>query len=204
MSSGICPRANEERIIKFTPNLLSLVRDFACNERSCGNHAHFSDYLNTHALLEYCSGRNITHLFCSVDEDENPVLVKGFITLRASSVLVGTESGGYVGVPSVEISELAVDKRYERQGIGSMLLKFAISFCEEVREYIGVRYLTVYADKMAVDFYKHVMEFDDVSGYEIPHDDWNSNCVPLIKQLRDIYSLEPCFYSEEDEDDEYV
>ena len=109
----------------------------------------------------------------------------GFVTLRASSLTVECEN--YTeGHPALEISELAVDKKYERQGIGTDLVKLAVVEAGELNsDYLGIEYLVLCADPASIDFYLHSkFNFDKLKDFfYLPREQWNVSCEPLFSKL---------------------
>ena len=93
----------------------------------------------------------VTHILIDTAKQN----IAGFITLRATSLVSeGTDKIKLVE-PAIEIAELAVDAKYERQGIGSALIGIAIDVSDELRKkVIGIRHIVVCADKSAIEFYK--------------------------------------------------
>jgi len=108
----------------------------------------------------------------------------GFITLRASSLL-SSEGQTIIGRPAIEVAMLAVDQAYERRGVGTALIEFAIAEAALLRgEHLGVRCITLAADHHAVTFYEK-MGFNRLSElYEIPFEPWSVNCVPMLMELQ--------------------
>ena len=74
--------------------------------------------------------------------------------MKATSLVV--YDGKMNGSPAIEIAELSVDKDHEGNDNGSILLKFALRLCDELRDQIGIKYLLACAEKNDVGFYKDV------------------------------------------------
>ena len=136
------------------------------------------------ALAEKQEGLNTTHLFISED-DTGEEFICGYITLKATA-LIREDDGIKLGFPALEISELAVDKRDERQGLGTTMVKFAFVFAEDLRDTsLGIQYITLCADPNAVSFYeREEFGFAKVQDYDdIPREGWNKTCTPMFVKI---------------------
>jgi ribosomal protein S18 acetylase RimI-like enzyme len=126
-----------------------------------------------------------TYIF--VNEKDGTKDIMGFITLRASSLILDIGETNKMGYPALEISELAVDERYEKNGVGSDLVKFAINLSYDLNKQIGIQYVVLCADPMAVGFYENPeLKFEKIPthcGKSLPRENWNKNCTPMIKKL---------------------
>ncbi|NEN25242.1 GNAT family N-acetyltransferase [Cryomorpha ignava] len=77
--------------------------------------------------------------------DQETVLIKGYYTLANNSIahdLIPTEfqkklPGSYKSIPATLLGRLAIDKRFQRQGIGKLLLIDALMRSYEVSKSIG-------------------------------------------------------------------
>ena len=56
--------------------------------------------------------------------------------------------------PAIKLARLSVDSRFERRGVGRLLLFAAVSIALNVSEYVGCRYITVDAKQEAIEFYE--------------------------------------------------
>lgn len=177
------------RIVQFGVEHAELYSLFACNEKNCGNWEYYTDYLHYNALSDSKTGLSVTYVLCDYEgakeEDMKPVRIIGFVSLKASALISGTYDEPLEGVPAIEISELAVDREFERQGIGRLLLNTAVYIADEVRKnYIGAKYLLVCAEPQAVDFYQHTLGFKKVSSmYNVLREQWNKNCIPMMLKI---------------------
>ena len=189
---------NQAHFELLNSELLGLARSFSVNPNSCENSAFYSEYLRFSAMGDQISGHNTTHLF--IDDDTKQLM--GFISLRASSIISEDDSHAFIGIPALEISVLAVDEKYERRGVGSALIDFAIATAAELhRSFIGVQHLILAADKLAVGFYKR-MAFVTMEDRwtHIPKEQFSTSCVPMDLQLDfETEAFEPF---PDDEDDE--
>lgn len=174
----------EDRIELYTASHMGLACDFQVNPDSCGNHEHYEEYIRFIAIGDKTAGMGTTHAFVRDDGTEQKLL--GYITLRATSYIKMIDNIPH-GSPAIEIFELAVNKDYEKNGIGTILVQFAITLAGELNEgSMGIRYITLCADKLAVPFYEK-MGFAKVEDYgEIPRENWNVNCIPMFLKIPDL------------------
>ena len=56
--------------------------------------------------------------------------------------------------PAIKLARLSVDSRFERKGVGRLLLSAAVSIALNVSKYVGCRYMTVDAKQEAIGFYE--------------------------------------------------
>lgn len=56
--------------------------------------------------------------------------------------------------PAIKLARLAVDSRFERNGVGRLLLSAAVSIALNVSQHVGCRYMTVDAKQEAIGFYE--------------------------------------------------
>jgi len=80
----------------------------------------------------------------------------GYITISAASIKkVNIQANKpYEDIPVLRIARLAVDKSYQKKGIGKRLLKFTINKAIELKENYGCAGIVVDAKDEAVEFYK--------------------------------------------------
>jgi len=153
-----------------------------------------NDFIMNDALSEQQQLLSRTHICFYKDH------VAGFITLAADSIRIDkdklqadqhVDGCVYRAYPCILIARLATDKRLQRHGIGSYLLKLAIGFALEGP--LGCRYLSVDPKECAVEFYQKIG-----FGY------WTKsqrrmylNMMDVAQQLEPKESLDP--WSEEKE-----
>lgn len=167
-----------------------LARKFHVNPESCNNPEYFEDFLRFMSCGDYIKGASVTHILIDRNNDTSEERIMGFVSLRASSLTqeeYSDERGKIiVGRAALEIFELAVDKDYERQGIGSDLVSIAIDKAAELRKDIGIERLVLCAAETAVGFYIK-QEFSKAEDYYgIPRDLTNQTCVAMFKTLPEI------------------
>ena len=171
------------RIEIFSQEYAGLAWSFQVNPDSCGNSDHYEQYIRLSAITDRNQRKGLTYVLIESEDGEQSIL--GFITMRTSSMIKQYDNK-IIGEAALEITEIAVDKRFEHQGIGTLLLALAVTVANEINEsFASVRYVAVCADRMAVPFYKR-FGFDELSDYgDIPRDGWNKDCVPMTLRLPD-------------------
>jgi GNAT superfamily N-acetyltransferase len=124
------------------------TKGFACAADS------LTEWLTRRALKNEGNGGSRTYVVC----DDNQVV--GFYALAAGSI-ARKEAAGKLKrnapdpIPAVILGRLAVDTRWQGQGVGGALLKDAVERALNVAEHVGARVLVVHAlDEEASAFYK--------------------------------------------------
>ena len=161
---------------------VGLAWNFNVNPTSCADPDFYRNHLLFNALTEQKAGNTTTHII--IDQQKNRIL--GFVSLRATSVLTKHESGRELGDPAIEISVLAVDKDYERHGVGRTLIYHVINEAIFLHEnHLGMKNIVLAADAKAVPFYKKLgfTRLNKVWDSDIPRETWNLNCVQMCMQL---------------------
>jgi len=172
--------------VQFNKNHTGLAQQFWVNPLSCENPAHYENYIRYIAITDRKSGKGFTHLIIDTDEANSYNKIVGFVTLRTSSLIM-TEYNSVIGRSAIEITELAIDKDYERKGFGRQLIDLALSVTDEVRQnYAGVEFLVAVADPASEAFYIR-QEFEKLADYyEIPRENWNVNCIPMLLRFPEL------------------
>ena len=119
-----------------------------------------NDFIKNDARREQECMLSRTYLF-SYEKD-----IVGFVSLSADSVLApllkkedwvrkeGSSKSRYSNLPCILIGRLAVVEKYERQGIGTNILYWAVGLITNVVcKSVGCRYITVDPKKEALDLY---------------------------------------------------
>jgi ribosomal protein S18 acetylase RimI-like enzyme len=173
----------ELRLEVFSAEFAGLAWGFQVNPVSCGNNGHYEEYIRLVAASDRLHGYGTTHAI--IGNENGADILLGFITLRASSYII-LQEGIARGNAALEIVELAIDRRYERIGIGSKLVDFAVAMADSLNEhFMGVKYIVLCADELAVPFYESY-GFSKVSDYgDIPRNGANDGCVPMVLRIKD-------------------
>lgn len=112
----------------------------------------FADYLVYNAA--YDQQKRMGQLYLAIYKGR----VVGYMMLAASRLdkdkqkKLGIDSYGHI--PALLISLLAVDKRYESQGIGSFMVQYAENLATTTAANIGCRVVLVNSEPDVVGFYK--------------------------------------------------
>ena len=174
---------------KMSSEYVGLAWKFRVSPESCDNPDHYESFLRLSAITEQNSGRGVTHVLVTLDDESGNVNddseIIGFMTLRATSLVDSTSKLSYVR-PSLEIAELAINQKHERQGFGTKLVGAAILIATQLNErFIGIQNVVLCADPKAVGFYeKPDVGFGKMTDYyDILPDGWNDHCVPMYIRL---------------------
>lgn len=133
-----------------------LTRDRGHDLKSfcCGND-DIDDFLKNCAIIDQEDKLSRTYLVFLRDD------MIGFFSLAASSIEIlaidttnGIEKFSESVYPAIDISKLAVAKKFQGRGIGEYILKVAIGKILSVSEDIGCRYVILDSVKDKVGFYK--------------------------------------------------
>jgi GNAT superfamily N-acetyltransferase len=157
-----------------------LRRDHAVDDFDCGRE-QLNKYLQLYAWQNQQAGASQTYV--GVVDDA----IVGFHTLAASQVMYDdapqrlTKGLARHPVPLVLLARLAVDHRWQKQGVGKALLKDAMLRTLQAADIAGIRALAVHAkDDGAKRFYEH---FDFVPSPSDP-----MHLFVLLKDVRRIVS----------------
>lgn len=165
---------------------VELSRDFHVNPDRCKNPGHYETYISQDCFVDQKQGMGVTHVFIDEDQETGNKKIAGYITLRNSSLIMETGEAYKLGYPALEISELAVDKNYEGQGLGTDMVKFAINEAVDLNEEkVGCQYVILCADPEAVGFYANSnLKFIPIRQLqEIPREPRNSRCTPMMLKI---------------------
>lgn len=136
---------------------LKSISNFKCYEKE------LEDFIKEDALENQKQGISKTYLFFY----ENNLV--GYITLLADTLRLEGELREffkskdilYKTLPAIKIGRLAVDNRFQRQGIGKRILEFSMVITTKIsQEYVGCRFLILDAKrnqdpkKDSIHFYK--------------------------------------------------
>ncbi len=159
--------------------------NFRVDDSRCQNPEHYYNYLTLQALTDQNDGLGETYLYIEHDDDTEAENIMGYITLRASSFIKDMGETKKFGYPALEIAELAVDKRYVGQHVGTDMVLDAINIANELNDIISIKYVVLCADPQAEGFYKKLefVKMQDV-WEEVPREHSNITCVPMYLKLR--------------------
>jgi len=148
----------------------------------CGNH-DLNDFLKEDALPNQKDRLSVTRL---IFRDNN---LAGFFTITPDTLHKGRVDLSdkivdypYEKYPAIKLARLAVDKRYQQQGIGKELLLSFFRIANLLSLKSGGRYLTVDAKSTALPFYEY-FGFRPVLSKKI------EDIVPMYLDICDIISV---------------
>lgn len=169
------------KLERFTSEYIGLAWKFHVSPSSCDNPDLYETYLRCSAISEGNAGMGTTHIV--LDRDANKIA--GYITWRASSLISENSSGIKIVNPALEIAMLAVDRDYERQKIGTALIKQTVATAEKIRtKLLGIRHIVVCPAPYSIGFYKKTKMFKPLNAiFEVLHDGNNDGCVPYFMTL---------------------
>ncbi len=153
--------------------------------------ADLNDFLKNDALTDQEEMVSKTFLCCW-----NKSIV-GYISMVTDTLEVkvvdeedGIKGYPYHKYPCVRIARLAVDKTFERRGIGRFLMLSAIGMALDVSSKIGCRYITVDSKPESVGFYeKHGFKLiEKYRDSDFPK--MYLNMYPIIVRMQPKESLE--------------
>lgn len=180
----MCPRFSydELRVILYTQHH-DISRDILRFE---------SDSPELNAFLKEDALKNQTELVSKTYLCYHSNKLIGYITfatdiLKAEEMLkeARIESIPYKEYPAIKIARLAIDKRYERRGVGTFLLKVAVGKAYDISERVGCRFITVDSKQESIGFYKKSGGFKLVTGYEKKtYPTMYLDIIPVIKELK--------------------
>lgn len=171
----------------MSKEFINLATTFQVNPKSCDNPKHYENYIRYQAIMELKQGIGVTHIFIDEDEVTQEKRMMGYVTLRCSSLIKDVGESSRFGLPALEISELAVSKDYERQHIGTDMVKYAISVAMDLSiNLLGIQYLVLCADPKAENFYStEALGLNRIRNIEdIPREHTNLKCVPMYLKLK--------------------
>ena len=163
-----------------------IARSFSVNPKHCDNPEHYETFIRQDCFTDHLQGMGVTHVFVDENEQTHERAIAGYITLRCSSLVMDVGERYKLGFPALEIAELAVDQKYEGQGLGTDMVKFAINEAVELNNAkIGIQYVILCADIAAVGFYSNSeLNFNPIRQMqEIPREHRNSKCEPMMLKI---------------------
>ncbi len=114
-----------------------------------------NEFLKNDALRDQESMVSKTYLCCWKKS------IVGYFSIVADTIDVqainendGIKGYPYHKYPSIKIARLAVDRKFERKGIGRFLVLAAMGLAMSVSEIIGCRYITVDSKPDSISFYE--------------------------------------------------
>ena len=156
-------------IEKLSEKHLALVKTFSCIEatetvaifnakqrrRILLHSREMDDFLHDEAFTEQELGTNTTHLLLNEDK------IIAYVSLCADAIPLEIEEREKEGMsystsPALKIARLAVATKYQGQGIGKQLIRYAVYIAHEMTELCGIVFLTLDCYEHRVNFYEHL------------------------------------------------
>lgn len=121
---------------------------------SCGEPA-LDEFIRQYARQQQARGLNRTYVAVTADRGD----IAGYYSINASSVLTAELPAGLklprYPVPVLRIGRLAVDSRFQGQGLGQLLLRHSLTLALEMAQRVGIFAVVVDAKHaQAAVFYK--------------------------------------------------
>lgn len=158
-------------IEKLTEKHLTIIKNFSCVEapemvktlnakqrrRVLLHSMEMDDFLHNEAFLEQELGTNTTHILIN---EENAEII-AYISLCADAIPLEIqereeEKMSYSTSPALKIARLAVAAKYQGNGIGKKLIRFAVYIAHEMTKHCGIVFLTLDCYEHRVRFYEHL------------------------------------------------
>jgi len=93
----------------------------------------------------------------------------------------------YKEYPAIKIARLAVDKKYERRGVGRFLILAAVGKALKISDEVGCRFITVESKRDSIEFYEKSGGFKLINGYEKRnYPTMYFDVLPTIKEMKAI------------------
>lgn len=156
-------------IEKLSEKHLALIKSFSCIEapetvamfnakqrrRILLHSREMDDFLHNEAFTEQELGTNTTHLLLNEEK------IIAYISLCADAIPLEIEEREKEGIsystsPALKIARLAVATKYQGQGIGKQLIRYAVYVAHEMTELCGIVFLTLDCYEHRVNFYEHL------------------------------------------------
>lgn len=143
-----------EKIAQDEPKIVTLDKNYQLIYFESTN-IELNEFLINDSLKD--QNELISRTYLSLSKNN----ISGYFSITADTIEVHAinENDGIAGYPyrkypSIKIARLAVDKRFERKGIGRYLVLAAIGLALSVTKIIGCRYLTVDSKPESISFYE--------------------------------------------------
>lgn len=145
-------------------NAEKLSRIYDVSKFDCGDD-DLNDFIKNDAFMYQEKKLATTILFFYKEK------LIGFLSVSADSLKLNLqEKEGYnihqkrlEEVPAIKLARLAVDNKYQKQGIGTNILKWCIGYILNCSDLIAVRFITV-------DAYPKKLEFYNKFGFSVNQD----------------------------------
>ena len=134
--------------------LIQLSKTSVVDEFDCGDN-DLNDFLKSDALINQDAWFSATQLLCKNNR------IVGFFTITADTIhkerlAESDQVKGYpyAKYPGIKLARLAVDTKYQHQGIGTELMMYFFKTARDIVQKEGGRFITVDAKNTAAGFYE--------------------------------------------------
>lgn len=154
-------------------NYFKLNNSINLKEFNCGDsedHQKLNKFLKERAINHQKDMIGTTLIACDLDSNKKII---GYMTLLTDGITVEEKQkknffesifmrNKYSTYPALKIGRLAIDKNYQKKGIGRYLFQLAIATGIKINEQAGTRFIIVDSKKMSTGFYKK-LEFKELN-----------------------------------------
>lgn len=163
----------EEKLLTNS-NHIREVSDFECDVED----EALVEYIKGDAFRENKEYISRTYL---IKNSKNEII--GYYSLKTSAISFNINGINKV-TPLIELSEFAVDKKYQRKGFGTaIMINYIYKKLIDISDVIGCSGIITFAkDNKAISFYKK-LGFDEINIGEdkiIMYDNFSIGCKPMI------------------------
>jgi len=132
-----------------------LSREYDLSTFDCGD-ADLNDFIKNDAFV-YLNKKLATTILFFYEEK-----IIGFVSIAADSLKLNLDEKQTYDIhqkklediPAVKLARLAVNKTFQKQGIGTNILKWTIGYTLECSDKVAIRFITVDAYNDKVNFYQ--------------------------------------------------
>ncbi|MHA2297350.1 MAG: GNAT family N-acetyltransferase [Candidatus Hodarchaeales archaeon] len=139
--------------------------------------------------IEECNDLGLSRTHFLIDKNSNQVV--GFIALSAIDLALSKKTGPrndpkakrgtFDHFPALKLDEIAVSKPYQRQGIGSWMIKHVIQIVnEQLRNIIGCKF--IYSE--IIENKDNISFFVEKNGFDIIPDEWTEKKIKTLRTYK--------------------
>lgn len=175
----------EEILINDTNNL-RLVSEFYCGAES----ESLSIYLQSKAFSDCIENSNKVYV---VKDEKNNIV--GYYSLKTSALQEKIKGKNNV-IPLVELSEFAIDYRYQRKHYGKIIVEnYIFEKLIRLKELVGFKGLIVYSKSFDSNKFYYSLGFNEIKSNNINlfFDDFSEGCIPMYISLKNILELKKVY-----------
>lgn len=155
------------------------VGDFDCGVEN----EPLTAYLKGDAFEENANGKTKTYVVRNVDNND----IIGYFSLRTSGIGYVDEFKKVKSVPAVELSEYALDVKYQGNGLGSdIFLGHIVPKVQNLSSNFGCQIILVYAfHQKSIEFYEknNFKEIENMKEFITIVDDFSQGCRVFVYTL---------------------